>query len=83
MTEDRSRIATTIPTAIDIAVRQIAAENRTAISVVITACLSFATKNKDNPQLIELLNAEIAELKKKRADVGRTGMASRYGKEGT
>lgn len=83
MTDARARIATTIPAELDIAVRQMAAEHRTAISAVVTAFLGYANAHKEDAELIGLLEVEIAELKEQRAEVGRRGMASRYGKEET
>lgn len=83
MTIDRARIATTIPAELDIAVRQMAAEHRTAISAVVTACLGYAFKHRDDAELLDLLEVEIADLKEQRAETGRRGMAARYGKEET
>lgn len=83
MTTARTRITTTIPKALDTAVRQMAAENNTAISAVVAAGLVYATTHKDDAELLGLLEAEIAALKAQRAETGRIGMASRYGKEET
>lgn len=82
MSDTRARLATTIPSELDEAVRVLAAQYRTSIASVVTALLRHGVETRDRPEVIAALEATINESRELRAEIGRQAMDSRYGRDG-
>lgn len=77
----KTRLATTIPAEVDTVIRTLAAERRTNLSAVVTGLLRHALKNPEDPDLIAILDSEVAASRAERASIGRRAMNIRYDKK--
>lgn len=83
MTEDRARLATTVPVDVDEQLRALSAAHRAPMSVLVSTLLRYGIARVEEESLAEALDEAIAEHKKQRAEIGRKAMDSRYRKDGT
>lgn len=74
------RLAVSLPDDLAAALRLMAAELGTSSGLLVRAFVRHGVEHPDDRELLDVVEDEMAAESRRRADAGRAGMASRYGR---